>query len=210
MIPLIVTLIFCATTFADVAKNITTPVFASSPLPVKITRTHLSPDGDEIYNEYIYKDGDRIRIDMEYGLETVTLFVYDGKTGYRDGKALIKKGSAEMVLYGCDCGYLSGIDKIFEYTLESKLVLLAEGRQGNRLYLDYKTHLPIRYEQYGMTIEFSEYKTIEGFGKVPFLITKTGSESDAAITRITDIVTMVQMPANFFSVPKTEDRETLD
>jgi hypothetical protein len=210
MIPLIITLIFCATTWADVAKTVSTPVFASSPIPVKITRTHLSPDGDEIYNEYIYKDGDKIRIDMEYGVETITLFVYDGKTGYRDGKRLMQTGSAEMVLYGCDCGYLSAIDKIYEYTLNGKLVLLAEGRQGNRLYLDYKTHLPIRYEWYEMVIEFDEYKTIEGFGRVPFLITKTGSESEPAISRITDIVTMVRLPANFFSVPKPSDTETLD
>ncbi len=210
MLLLIFSLIFCTTTSTDIVNNISASVFASTSTTIKITRTHLNPNEDEIYKEYIYKENDKIRIDVDFGDSTITTFVYDGKTGYKDGKALSKAGSIEMVLFGCPCGYLSAMEQIYESDYEETAAIFATGRQGNKLFLDYKTHLPIRYELNNKSVVFGKYKKIDGFGNFPFFMAKTGPDGVAAITRITDVEKMIILPANFFSVPRHSDTETLD
>ncbi|MCK4235426.1 hypothetical protein KAX75_13435, partial [candidate division WOR-3 bacterium] len=67
MLLLIFSLIFCTTTSTDIVNNISASVFASTSTTIKITRTHLNPNEDEIYKEYIYKENDKIRIDVDFG-----------------------------------------------------------------------------------------------------------------------------------------------
>ncbi|MCK4576156.1 hypothetical protein KAU34_07090, partial [candidate division WOR-3 bacterium] len=165
----------------------------------------------EIYKEYIYKDNDRIRIDADYGNETVTTFVYDGKTGYKINltpleekvSILSKVESLEMILYGYRRGYLSTIEETSDSYYNGRYVVLATGRQGNKLYLDSGTHLPVRFEWLNEVVEFEEYNEIDGLGEVPFLIVKT-IDGVPEILRITDIQKQVSIPKNFFSVPKQE------
>ncbi len=206
MILLIFSLIFGSTTSIDVVKNLTDVVFAPVNSPVKITRTHYTADNDEILSEYIYKDNDRVRIDTDYGDKTVTTFVYDGKTGFEQGKKITETGSLEILLFGCSYGYLSAMDKSSVSRYEEKDVILITGRQGNKLYLDYSTHLPFRYILRNKVISFSEYKTIDGFGKVPFLIIEGDTDEPTEIIRITDVEKQALIPINFFSVPKPEEK----
>jgi len=212
MILLIFSLVFGSITSSDVVKNFSDAAFAPANNPIKITRVHYSADMDEMYSEYIYKHNDRIRIDADYGDTTVTTFVYDGKTGFSDGRALTKTGSLEAVLYGCSCGcgYLQRMEKTTTGLYGGSDALLVTGRQGNRLYLDYVSHLPIRYEFRNTVAEFKEYKKVDGFGEAPFLIVKSGKlDGVAEIVRITDIENLVVIPRNFFSVPKPKE-QTLD
>ncbi|MCK4584920.1 hypothetical protein KAU13_05835, partial [candidate division WOR-3 bacterium] len=106
-------------------------------------------------------------------------------------------------------GYLLAMEKISVSHYEERDVVLAEGKQGNKLYLDYKTRLPMRYELKNKVVVFEEYKTINGLGKFPFLIVTRLNNEVVAITRITDVEKQVSIPRNFFSVPKQEI-ETLD
>ena len=203
MLFLIFSLIFSITTSKDIVDNLKKSIFSSSKTSVKVTRAHINPDGEEIFKEYIYKQGDKIRIDEKSGLSTTTTFIYDGKTGYIEGKQLSKVESLEKVHYGCACGYLLAIDEISPTYLGTRAVTLATGRQGNRLYLDYRTQLPIRYELRNKIVEFKDYKEIDGLGKIPFLIVESGKKGGVAeIIRITDVNEKVSIPVNFFSVPK--------
>jgi hypothetical protein len=203
MLFLIFSLIFSVTTSNDIVDNLKESIFSSSKTSVRVTRTHINPAGEEIFKEYIYKQDDKIRIDEKFGLSTITTFIYDGKTGYSEGRQLLKTGSLEKVFYGCACGYLLAIDEISSSYLGSRAVTLATGRQGNRLYLDYRTQLPIRYELRNKIVEFKNYEEIDGLGKIPFLIVKSGKKGGVAeIIRITEVNEKVSIPVNFFSVPK--------
>jgi len=195
---LILSMIFTFTTSTDFVNKLTEPVFAPSKTPVKVTRTHFDADGNELFKEYIYKEDNKIRIDHKLGEKTETVFVYNGKTGYRDGIEIPHIQSAEMVLYGCTCGYLETIDNITNESNE----LVAEGRQGNRLYIAYDTDLPIKYQFRSKTVEFTDYRNVDGFGKMPFLIKISGKKGLAETIKITDIESPVVLPINFFSVPK--------
>ena len=210
MLFLILSMLCSITAPTDVVEHLSQPLFTSLSVPVKITRVHLNPQEEEIYKEYIYKQDDKIRIDVDYGDSTITTFVYDGKNGYKKGRLLPKTGSLEMVLYGCTCGYLQRMEKTTTDLYGGSDVLLATGRQGNRLYLDYVNHLPIRYEFRNTIAEFKEYKKIDGFGEVPFLTVKGGKLNGVVeIVRITDIENLVAIPRNFFSIPKRKIK-TLD
>ncbi len=203
MLFLIFSLIFNISTSENIVDNLKESLFSSSNTSIKVTRTHTNRQGEEIFKEYIYKEGDKIRIDEDFGKSTITTFVYDGKTGYIEGKPISKTGSIEIVRYGYACGYLLAIDEISSSHLGTRAVTLATGRQGNRLYLDYKTQLPIRYELRNKIVEFKDYEEINGLGKIPFLIVKSGKKGGVAeIIRITDVNEKVSIPVNFFSVPK--------
>ena len=203
MLFLIFSLIFSITTSKDIVDNLKESLFSSSNTSIKVTRTHTNRQGEEIFKEYIYKQGYKMRIDVYFGDSTITTFVYDGKTGYIEGKRLSKVESLEKVHYGCACGYLLGIDEISSTYLGTRAVTLATGRQGNRLYLDYRTQLPIRYELRNKIVEFKDYEEIDGLGKIPFLIVESGKKGGVAeIIRITDVKKKVSIPVNFFSVPK--------
>lgn len=203
MLFLIFSLIFSITTSADVIESLIKPVFAPINTPLRITRTHTNPDGEEIFKEYIYKRGNKIRIDSKFGDSTITTFVYDGKTTFIKGIRPTKIGSLEMVFYGSTCGYLSAMEKISPST-EGGAALLATGRQGNKLYLDYNTYLPKKYELQDRVVVFKEYKEIDGFGKIPFLIVKSFKNKVVEITRITDVSKLASIHSNFFSIPKQE------
>lgn len=209
MLFLIFSLIVCFTTSTDVVEHLMKSVFAPSKTPIKITRTHLNPQEKEIFKEYIYKQGYKIRIDVDSGDSIITTFVYNGKTGFIEGKPISRIVSLEMVLYGCKCGYLSAMEKTSFSLYEGREAILVSGKQGNKLYLDYGTLLPMRWEFMNKTVVFKEYKKIDGLGKVPFLIVKSSLDEVDEITRITDVEKQVSIPRNFFSVPKQEI-ETLD
>ena len=202
MLFLIFSLIFSITTSKDIVDNLGKPLFTSSNTSIRITRTHFNPHGEEIFKEYIYKQADKIRIDEEFGDMTVTTFIYDGKTGFIEGDRLSKTRSLEKVLYGCACGYLSAIEEISSSNYRGSSVILATGRQGNKLYLDYNTNQPIRYELRSKVVEFKEYKNIDGLGKLPFLIRISGKNGVAGVIKITDQNTQISIPRNFFSIPK--------
>jgi len=215
MLLLIFSLIVCTITPTDIVEYLTNSVFAPSNTPLRVTRIHLNPQEEEIskeyiYKEYIYKDGDKIRIDADFGASTITTFVYDGKTGFKKGKPLSTIGSLEMVLYGCTCGYLSAMEKSSVSLYEGREVLCTTGKQGNILYVDYRTNLPLRFEFHNNVVEFEEYKTIDGLGKIPFLIEKRRGNEVVEIIRITDVENQINIPVNFFSVPKLREGELLD
>ena len=93
MLAVIVSLIFLAATSGDVVESLSDAAFAPVSNPLKITRVHYNPQEEEVYREYLYKDNDKIRIDLEYGNgEIYTVFVHDGKTGYIDGGAVVVYG----------------------------------------------------------------------------------------------------------------------
>ena len=209
MIFLILSLIISTTNPSDFVRSLSETLFSPLSSPVKITRTHLNPEEEELFKEYIYKDDNKIRIDIEYGDETVTAFVYDGKTGFEQGREISETGSLELLLFGSSSGYLSAMDKSSVSRYEGRDVILITGRQGNKLYLDYSTNLPFRYELRNKVISFSEYKTIDGFGNVPFLIVANKASRVGEIIRITDVEKQVLIPANFFSVPE-QNNESFD
>jgi len=209
MILLIFSLVFGSITSSDVVKNFSDAAFAPANNPIKITRVHYSADMDEMYSEYIYKDGDRIRIDADYGDTTVTTFVYDGKTGFSDGRALAKTSSLEAVLYGCSCGYLSGLEKASLSMYDGSNAVVVSGRQGNKLYLDYNTHLPFAYELKTKRVEFNDYKKLDGLGNIPYKVVISGNGETAEIIEIQDVRNEIPIQKNFFSVPKPKEK-TLD
>ncbi len=208
MLVLILSLIFSATS-ANVVESLIQDAFAPVTIPLVIRRIHLNPQEEEIYKEHIYKDGDRIRIDIEYGDETVTAFIYDGKTGYRDGRTISPEGSMETLLFGCACGYLTGMERKETIWYEGRDVIHATGRQGNEVYIDLKTLLPIKYELRGRVVIFDEYKKVDGIGNIPYSIVQSRDNEVIAITRITDTHRRTSLPSNFFSVPK-QDVESFD
>ncbi|MBA7602839.1 hypothetical protein ES703_09935 [subsurface metagenome] len=210
MLFLIFSLIVCTTTPTDIIEHLTKSVFAPSNTPMRVTRTHLNPQEDEIFKEYIYKQGYKMRIDVDFGDSTITTFVYNGKRGFNRGGALSKIGSLEMVLFGRRCGYLGTMEKISFPSYEARDNLLATGRQGNKLYLDYRTYLPIRFEWINKVVLFEEYKTIDGLGDIPSLIVESSIDGVDEIIRITDVDIHVIIPANFFSVPKQRWKEALE
>ena len=210
MLFLIFSLIVCTITPTDIVEYLTNSVFAPSNTPLRITRIHLNPQEEEISKEYVYKYGDKIRIDVDLGDSTITTFLYDGKTGFKKGKPLSTIGSLEMVLYGCTCGYLSAMEKSSVSLYEGREVLCTTGKQGNILYVDYRTNLPLRFEFHNNVVEFEEYKTIDGLGKIPFLIVKRRRHEVVEIIRITDVENQINIPVNFFSVPKLREGELLD
>lgn len=204
MIYLILSLIFAASPSKDAVNNFVESVFAPASTPIKITRTHMTPEKEKLFKEYIYKDGDKIRIDEDYGDSTVTTFVYDGKTGYKHGRPISTTGSLEMILYGCNCSYLSALEKDTVSQLEGRNVLLAKGKQGNKLYIDKSTKLAIQFELRGKTAKFDEYKSVDGFGNIPYLVIVEKGGKVSEIIRITDVANQVIVPGNFFSVPKPD------
>jgi hypothetical protein len=212
MVYLILSLIFATSQSNDVVNSLVESVLAPASSPIKITRTHMNSESEELFKEYIYKDGDKIRIDKDYGDSTVTTFVYDGKTGYKINlepveekvSVLPQVESLEMILYySFRKGYLSTIEKISDSYYNGRYVTLATGRQGNILYLDSRTHLPVKFEWLNEVVEFEEYNKIDGFGEVPFKIAKT-IDGATEMLKITDIQEQVSIPKNFFSVPKFE------
>ncbi|MCK4584329.1 hypothetical protein KAU13_02825, partial [candidate division WOR-3 bacterium] len=106
-------------------------------------------------------------------------------------------------------GYLLAMEKTSFSLYEGREIILVSGKQGNKLYLEYGTLLPMRWEFTNKTVVFKEYKKIDGLGKVPFLIVKSSLDEVDEITRITDVEKQVSISRNFFSVPKQEI-ETLD
>lgn len=204
MVYLLLSLIFAASPSQDAVKNFVESVFAPASTPIKITRTYMNQEKEELFKEYIYKDGDKIRVDRDYGNSTETIFVYDGKTGYKDGRPISSTGSLELILYGCNCGYLSALEKDTVSQIEGRNVLLAKGKQGNRLYINRSTKLPIQFELSGKTAKFEEYKSVDGLGNIPYLIIKKRSGEVKEIMRITDVENQIMVPGNFFSVPKPD------
>lgn len=211
MIALIVSLIFMATTTsADVVETLSDAAFAPVSNPLKITRIHYSPGNDEVYREYLYKDKDRIRIDVEYGDgESYTSFVYDGKTGYLDGSPAMEEISLQTVLFGCNCANFGALEKVASVWYEGSRAWHGTGKQGNSLYLDEATSLPLRYEWNENVYEFTQYAKVEGIGLIPFLIIKSHLDEVAEMVRIEGVERNVSIPRNFFSVPQ-QDVETLN
>ena len=205
MIAVIVSLIFLATTSADVVETLSNAAFAPASNPLKITRVHYSPQEDEVYREYLYKDKDKIRIDVEYGNgETYTSYVYDGKSGYIEGGAITKETSLQMVLFGCNCANFGAMEKVEVVSYEGSRALYGTGKQGNELYLDEATNLPLRYKRNNIVYLFREYTKVEGIGSIPFLIVKSHLDEVAEIVRVAGVDRRVSLPRNFFSVPKPE------
>lgn len=205
MIPIIVSLIFLATTSGDVVEALSDAAFAPVSNPLKITRIHYNPQEEEVYREYLYKDKDKIRIDVEYGSgESYTSFVYDGKTGYIEGSPAMEEISLQMVLFGCSCANFGALEKVNPISFEGSDALYGTGEQGNSIYLDEETSLPLRYEWNQNAYEFKEYTLIEGVGSLPFLIVKSHLDAIAEIVRIEGVERRVSLPRNFFSVPQQE------
>jgi hypothetical protein len=210
MIPVIVSLIFLAATSGDVVETLSDAAFAPVSNPLKITRIHYNPQEEEVYREYLYKDKDKIRIDIEYGNgETYTSYVYDGKSGYIEGGAVTREASIEIVLFGCPCGYLGGMEKVTSVYHEGVDAVYATGKQGNKLYLNNETKLPLRFELDNSVVVFDDYTKVEGIGLMPFLIVEMRLNEIVEMTRIAGVERRVSLPRNFFSVPQQEV-ETLD
>jgi hypothetical protein len=205
MIFLILTLLLAASP-QDVVTSLAESALAPSNEPMKITRVHFNPQEDELFKEYIYKDGYRIRIDVDYGDSTYTSLVYDGKNGYINGRMKSKAACLEVLLFGSRCGYLSTIEYTNDGYYNGRSVTLATGKQGNRLYLSAVTGLPMRFEWMNEIVDFTEYNDVQGFGSIPFLIVKTRDQS-VEIIKITGVQKPVSIPRNFFSVPTQEENE---
>jgi hypothetical protein len=94
------------------------------------------------------------------------------------------------------------MEEISSSNYRGSSVILATGRQGNKLYLDYNTNQPIRYELRSKVVEFEEYKDIDGLGKLPFLIRISSKKGVAGVIKITDLNKQISIPRNFFSIPK--------
>jgi hypothetical protein len=206
MILLIFALIFGATSAADVVTPLAETALAPSNEPMKITRVHLNPEEDELFKEYIYKDGYNIRIDVDYGNSSYTSLVYDGKNGYINGGMKPANACLEVVLFGRRCGYLTMIEEVSDGYYDGRTAILATGKQGNRLYLNAATGLPMRFEWSNETVDFEEYNDVQGFGSIPFLIIRT-RDQNVEIIRITGVQKPVKIPKNFFSVPTQEENE---
>lgn len=205
MIGVIVSLIFLATTSGDVVETLSDAAFAPVSNPMKISRIHYNPDEDEVYREYLYKDKDKIRIDVEYGNgESYTSFVYNGKTGYIEGGAVSKQSSLKMVLFGCNCVNFSALEEVESIYYEGSRVVYGTSRQGNSIHLDEETSLPLRYERNHNVYLFNEYTKVEGIGMIPFQIIKSYRDAVAEIVRIEGVQQLVSLPRNFFSVPQQE------
>jgi hypothetical protein len=205
MLAVIASLIFLATTSSDVVETLSDAAFAPVSAPLKITRVHYSPQEEEVYREYVYKDKDKIRIDVEYGDgQSYTRYVYDGKSGYIEGGTVTREASIEMILFGCTCGYLGGMEKVTSVYHEGVDAVYATGKQGNELYLNTETKLPLRYEHDTRTAVFDEYTEVEGIGLMPFLIVEMRLNEIVEITRIAGVERRVSLPRNFFSVPQQE------
>lgn len=205
MIPIIVSLIFLATTSGDVVEALSDAAFAPVSNPLKITRIHYNPQEEEVYREYLYKDKDKIRIDVEYGnSESFTSFVYDGKSGYIEGGAVTREASIEVVLFGCPCGYLGGMETVVPVYHEGVDALYATGIQGNKLYLNDETMLPLRFEYHKSAVVFDDYTQVDGIGLMPFLIVEMRQNEIVEMTRIAGVERRVSLPRNFFSVPQQE------
>jgi hypothetical protein len=209
MISLLLTLLI-STISTNLLDSYAESIFCESSTSLKITRTHLNSFGDELYKEYMYKQGNKIKIEFEYSNGTSSVFLYDGEEGFYSGKPLTKRGSLEMVLYGCTCGYLTIIDRNNNPIYEDNDIIILSGKQGNILVLNARSKLPSKFELKEKVVEFDEYKTIEGFGTIPFLITQTGPDGSVRISRITEVLRNVPIPLGFFDRPKSSDEVSLD
>ena len=210
MLALMVSLIFLAATSADVVETLSNAAFAPVSSPLKITRVHYDTNEGEVYREYLYKDKDKIRIDVEYGEgESYTSFVYDGKTGYIEGNAAMEEISLQVVLFGCNCANFGALENVQVVSYEGLNALCGTGKQGNRLYLEEATSLPLRYEWNSNVYLFKEYTAVEGIGKIPFLIVKSHLDNVVEIVRVVGVDRQLSLPRNFFSVPQP-DVETLN
>ncbi len=205
MMGIIVSLIFLTTTSGDVVKTLSDAAFAPVSAPMRITRIHYTPDEDEVYREYLYKDKDKIRIDVEsMDGQVFTKYIYDGKVGYVDGGVITDEANIEVVLFGCTCGYLGGMEEVTSVYHEGTDALYATGKQGNELYLNNETKLPLRYDWKKNTVLFDEYTKVEGIGLMPFLIVEMRMNEIVEITRIAGVDRRISIPRNFFSVPQQE------
>ena len=115
-----------------------------------------------------------------------------------------------MVLYGCTCGYLVVIEHYNTPIYEDNDIIIFSGKQGNLLVLDSRSKLPSKFELNDKVVEFDEYKTIDGFGTIPFLVIQTGVDGSIGISRITDVEKNVALPMDFFDKPKPSNEISLD
>jgi hypothetical protein len=210
MMFLILSLLMAATTSQEVIATYENAIFARTNCTIRITRTHFDSENQEIYHEFIYKQGCKIRIDTECENSTIRTFVYDGENGFYDGQQITKLSSLEMILFGCTCGYLDAMQRFKRSYYDDSDIILISGRQGNSLYLDARTQLPIRYELKNVVVEFTEYDRIEGFGHMPFMIATMNTEGTLSITRITSVSKQKDLPVGFFNTSEQNKAITLD
>jgi hypothetical protein len=115
-----------------------------------------------------------------------------------------------MVLFGCTCGYLGAMERFTRSFYDDCDVILISGKQGNLLYLDAHTQLPIRCELKNMVVEFSEYGHIDGFGNMPYAISTMSEEGILTTSEIIEVAELSGLPSGFFDIPKQTEEITLD
>jgi hypothetical protein len=207
---LMLILLIAAATSREIVSSYESAIFGCTNTAIKITRCHYDAENEEIYRECIYKMGNKIRIDMEFENNTIRTFVYDGENGSYDGNQLTTLSSLEMVLFGCTCGYLGAMERFTRSFYDDSDVIMISGRQGNLLYLDARSQLPMRYELKNAVVEFTEYAHIDGFGQMPFMIAKMSEEEILSMTKITSVSKHVGFPLDFFDTPQSNQQITLD